>query len=1057
MNKLIVALSVVLTALSASAADVVVNEQTFHLPDGFTLELVAAPPLVDRPVTADFDEQGRLYVTDSSGSNEPLIEQVKNPTHRVLRLEDTDGDGVFDSRTVFADKVMFPEGTMWYDGSLYVSAPPSIWKFTDTDDDGVADKREEWVQPGTLTGCGNDLHGPYLGPDGWIYWCKGAFAEQTYDRPGRDPWTTTASHIFRCRADAPRDPETGAVKSSAIEPVMTGGMDNPVDVVFTPGGERLFTTTFLVHPGGGMRDGLIHAIYGGIYGKNRVSSLAGHPRTGELMPVLRHFGAGAPCGFTRVRSEALGDGFRNNLFASLFNMRKITRHVLTPEGASFTTAPNDVEDFLVGDDLDFHPTDILEDADGSLLVCDTGGWYKLCCPSSQLEKPDMLGAIYRIRRTGAPSVNAPRGEDIAWEDASVEQLVGLLGDPRHAVREQATQRIAKIGDGAVPLLDAARKQSEGADVRRRIVWALCRIDSPAAREAGRAALDDPDEIVRQAAIHAVSVWRDQGAIVTLLKILKNQTPANQRVAAEALGRLGDSQAVAALLEVAGQPHDRALEHSLTYALIEIADAEATAAGLASENPYTRRAALFALDQMRTAKQGGSLLKAADVVPLLSAEDATLRTAADWLVDRHPDWAESMVGYFRKQLSLIAATTTDEARLELEDRLARFASQPPATALLAESLDSRNLSAAARLLVVRVMSRSALKTMPTGWVVPLVNQLEGAKSNVQRETVEVFRRLPLAADTGDEVTNKVREILGRLGRDSAGEAEHRLAALSTIPGGLENVDDALLKLLASHLDNEQPVGTRSLAIEVIGKAKLNADQLVEIAGVMGTVSSLDMDPLLEAISNRSQDENVGVALMAAIEASPARSALRIENIETRIKDFPPKVHERAEQLYEALRRDTAEQRTRLETLLTSMPSGDVRRGQLVFKSSKASCSACHEIGYLGGDVGPDLSHIAKIRKKRDLLEAIVFPSASLVRSYEPVVIVTDAGKTYNGIIHGETETDIVLVTGPNQQVRIAKDEIEETLPSNVSVMPTGLDKQLSEQELSDLVEFLMSRT
>ena len=48
---------------------------------------------------------------------------------------------------------------------------------------------------------------------------------------------------------------------------MTGGMDNPVDVVFTPGGERIFTTTFFQHPGGGQRDGLIHAIYGGVYGK----------------------------------------------------------------------------------------------------------------------------------------------------------------------------------------------------------------------------------------------------------------------------------------------------------------------------------------------------------------------------------------------------------------------------------------------------------------------------------------------------------------------------------------------------------------------------------------------------------------------------------------------------------------------------------------------------------------------------------------------------------------------------------------------------------------------
>lgn len=81
--------------------------------------------------------------------------------------------------------MMFPEGAMWNNGSLYVAAPPSIWKLTDTTGMGVADKREEWFKGQTLTNCANDLHGPYAGPDGWIYWCKGAFAKQTYERPGK--------------------------------------------------------------------------------------------------------------------------------------------------------------------------------------------------------------------------------------------------------------------------------------------------------------------------------------------------------------------------------------------------------------------------------------------------------------------------------------------------------------------------------------------------------------------------------------------------------------------------------------------------------------------------------------------------------------------------------------------------------------------------------------------------------------------------------------------------------------------------------------------------------
>src|SRR5262249_54437337 len=109
------------------------NGHTFTLPAGFEIELVAGPPLVNRPIVADFDEDGRLYVADSSGSNDKVTEQLKKKPHRIVRLEDTDADGRFDRATVFADKMMFPEGTLWHDGSLYVAAPPSIWKLTDMD------------------------------------------------------------------------------------------------------------------------------------------------------------------------------------------------------------------------------------------------------------------------------------------------------------------------------------------------------------------------------------------------------------------------------------------------------------------------------------------------------------------------------------------------------------------------------------------------------------------------------------------------------------------------------------------------------------------------------------------------------------------------------------------------------------------------------------------------------------------------------------------------------------------------------------------------------------
>ncbi|MGE5191897.1 MAG: hypothetical protein ACM3U2_05300 [Deltaproteobacteria bacterium] len=88
------------------------------VPDGFEIEVAAGPPVVERPVMACFDERGRLFVVDSSGANEPFEKLLKNPPHRIVVIEDTDGDGRFDKRTMFADKLVMPQGVLPYRGAV---------------------------------------------------------------------------------------------------------------------------------------------------------------------------------------------------------------------------------------------------------------------------------------------------------------------------------------------------------------------------------------------------------------------------------------------------------------------------------------------------------------------------------------------------------------------------------------------------------------------------------------------------------------------------------------------------------------------------------------------------------------------------------------------------------------------------------------------------------------------------------------------------------------------------------------------------------------------------
>src|SRR6476619_6114455 len=129
------ACALLLVSDSVKAAQFKFLTQTITVPDGFEVELISYPSLVERPVSASFDEEGRLYVTDSSGSNDKPAEQLKTMPHRVMRLEPANAEGKFTKSLVFSDKMMFPEGCLWFNGSLYVAAPPSIWKLTDTNND----------------------------------------------------------------------------------------------------------------------------------------------------------------------------------------------------------------------------------------------------------------------------------------------------------------------------------------------------------------------------------------------------------------------------------------------------------------------------------------------------------------------------------------------------------------------------------------------------------------------------------------------------------------------------------------------------------------------------------------------------------------------------------------------------------------------------------------------------------------------------------------------------------------------------------------------------------
>ena len=159
--------------------------------DDLRVSLVAAEPEVVDPVALCFDAEGRLYVAESRGYPHPGKGLPKTRLGVVARLEDLDGDGRFEKRTTFCKDLVFPNGILPWRKGFFVTDAPDVLYLEDTDDDGVADKREV-VLTGFFTNSSSEqlrVASPTLGPDGWVYLTSGLAGGKVFSpkHPERSP------------------------------------------------------------------------------------------------------------------------------------------------------------------------------------------------------------------------------------------------------------------------------------------------------------------------------------------------------------------------------------------------------------------------------------------------------------------------------------------------------------------------------------------------------------------------------------------------------------------------------------------------------------------------------------------------------------------------------------------------------------------------------------------------------------------------------------------------------------------------------------------------------
>lgn len=540
---------------------------------GLHVELVAAEPMVVDPVAVAWDERGRMFVVEDRGY--PTGPGKGNPPlGQLVLLEDTNGDGKYDKRTVFADGLAFPNGVMPWRGGVYVTCAPHLYYFKDTDDDGKADVKEV-VFKGfqDLSTTQLRVSHPTLAIDNWVYLTSGLTAAKV-----TSPSWTNREPVFLNRVDGRFRPGT-----TEIEP--TSGTAQ-FGQTFDAFGRRFICSN---------RNHVQHVVLAQRYARRNphyliaqlVEDIPDHggacrlyPLSANIVTAAYHGGyVTSACGVTIYNGTALPDEYRGNSFTCEPAGNLVHRDVLVPDGVTFVAKrAYPTNEFLASPDNWFRPVNLAVGPDGALYVCDM---YR-----KTIEHPEYLpeatrkvtdfesgkdmGRIYRIVADGSsphPPFGHPlpvrrgkgRGEgrfsSLDFTKANLKQLCGELESPNEWWRMTAHRLLLERHDPqAVSLLEQLVKGR--GRLREARVQALHLLNELGALkfDVFERLLADGDALLCEHAIQlAESRFARSPALLTRVLELADHPDARVRFqCALSLGEADDDRVVPALAGVAAR-------------------------------------------------------------------------------------------------------------------------------------------------------------------------------------------------------------------------------------------------------------------------------------------------------------------------------------------------------------------------------------------------------------------------------------------------------------------------------------------------------------------------
>jgi putative heme-binding domain-containing protein len=412
--------------LAFKAATPAEEQATFNIAEGMEVSLFAAEPMVANPIHMNFDSKGRLWVATS-----PIYPQIKpgaKPRDEIVVLTDTDGDGVADKKTVFADDLLIPTAVLPDErGGCYVANSTEMLHLEDTDGDGKADRRRV-----VLSGFGTEdthhiIHTFRWGPDAAIYFNQSIYIHTHMETP-TGVQRLMGSGIWRF------DP------NQVVATVGMRGLVNPWGHIFNDWGQNFATD-------GAGGDGINYAFPGSAY-----------PTAVGFSKVLQGMNPGQPklCGLEIISSGHFPSDWQGTLVTNDFRGNRVNRFELAENESGYVSKK--LPDLLSSSHRAFRPVDLKMGPDGSLFVAD---WYNPIINHGEVDFRDARrdykhGRIWRVSVKGSPKV-AP----IDFESASLSDLIEMMKQDEQLTRLKSRVELKRrFEDGGFQYDDTFRTEIE---------------------------------------------------------------------------------------------------------------------------------------------------------------------------------------------------------------------------------------------------------------------------------------------------------------------------------------------------------------------------------------------------------------------------------------------------------------------------------------------------------------------------------------------------------------------------------------------------------------------